>query len=332
MIAFRSLFAAICIGSVCFPATGQEAGITVYTSQHQALTQEWADAFTEETGIPVAIRKGTDILMANQIVQEGLNSPADVFLTENSPAMVMVEQAGLFSPVAEQTLAAVPEEFRPSSGMWTGIAARTTLFVYNKEMLSEDDLPESMLDLAAPEWQGRWGAAPAGADFQAIVSALLELRGSEKTGNWLAGLKRNAVFYRGNFEAMRGANVGEVAGALIYNYYYYGDQGATGESSDKLGLHFFGNEDPGAFVSISGGGVLKASDNPEAAQAFLAFVTGPEGQAILRDGNSYEYAIASDIEANPALPPLSTLDYPQVDPSLLNAQEVVQLMTAAGVM
>ena len=155
-----------------------------------------------------------------------------------------------------------------------------------------------MLDLASPEWQGRWGAAPAGADFQAIVSALLELRGIEETANWLAGLKRNALAYRGNFEAMRGANIGEVAGALIYNYYYFGDQAGTGESSDKLGVHYFRNEDPGAFVSISGGGVLKASDNPDAAQAFLAFVTGPKGQAILRDGDSYEYPIAGGVEPN----------------------------------
>jgi iron(III) transport system substrate-binding protein len=316
---------------VAASATAQDAGLTVYTSQHQALTQEWADAFTAKTGIPVAIRKGTDILMANQIVQEGLNSPADIFLTENSPAMVMVEQADLFSPVAAETLAQIPEEFRPASGMWTGIAARTTLFVYNTEMLDEADLPASLLDLAKPEWQGRWGAAPAGADFQAIVSALLELRGTEETSNWLVGLKNNALPYRGNFEAMRGANVGEVAGSLIYNYYYFGDQAGTGESSGKLKVHYFADQDPGAFVSVSGGGVLKASDNPEAAQAFLAFVTGPEGQAILRDGHSYEYAIGSGIEPNPALPPLSSIDYPKVDPSLLNAQEVVQLMTAAGV-
>jgi len=198
-------------------------------------------------------------------------------------------------------------------------------------LLAEADLPRSMLDLARPEWQGRWGAAPAGADFQAIVSALLQLRGTDETAIWLTGLRQNALPYRGNFEAMRGANVGEVAAALIYNYYYYGDQAGTGESSDKLGVHLFANKDPGAFVSISGGGVLRASDNPEAAQAFLAFVTGPKGQAILRDGHSYEYAIGSGIEANPALPPLSGIDYPKVDPSLLNAQEVVQLMTAAGV-
>jgi len=309
----------------------QDNGLTVYTSQHQALTQEWADAFTAKTGIPVAIRKGTDVLMANQIVQEGLNSPADIFLTENSPAMTMVEEVGLFLPVAPETLANTPEQFRPQSGMWTGIAARTTMLVYNTEMISEDELPVSMLDLANPEWQGRWGAAPAGADFQAIVSALLELRGTEETANWLVGLKQNALPYRGNFEAMRGANVGEVAAALIYNYYYFGDQAGTGESSNKLKVHYFANKDPGAFISVSGGGVLKASDNPEAAQQFLAFVTGPEGQAILRDGHSYEYAIASGIEPNPALPPLSSIDSPEIDPSLLNAQEVVQLMTAAGV-
>lgn len=313
------------------PALAQDGGLTVYTSQHQALTQEWADAFSAKTGIAVTIRKGTDVLMANQIVQEGLNSPADIFLTENSPAMMMVEDAGLFSPVAPETLAQIPEQFRPEGGMWTGIAARTTLFVYNTEMLDEADLPVSMLDLAKPEWRGRWGAAPAGADFQAIVSALLELRGTEETANWLVGLKNNALPYRGNFEAMRGANVGEVAGALIYNYYYFGDQAGTGESSDKLAVHYFANQDPGAFISVSGGGVLKASDNPEAAQQFLAFITGPEGQAILRDGHSYEYAIGSGIAANPALPPLSTIDNPDIDTSLGNAQEVVQLMTAAGV-
>jgi iron(III) transport system substrate-binding protein len=325
------ILAALALAAFALPAGAQDNGITVYTSQHAALTQAWADGFTADTGIPVAIRKGTDILMANQIVQEGINSPADLFLTENSPAMTMVEQAGLFSPVAPATLAQVPEEFRPSSGMWTGIAARTTLFVYNTEMLSEADLPKSMLDLALPEWQGRWGAAPAGADFQAIVSAVLQLEGSDATANWLAGLRNNALVYRGNFEAMRGANMGEVAGALIYNYYYFGDKAGTGESSNKLEDHYFGADDPGGFVSISGGGVLKASDNPEAAQQFLAFVTGPVGQGILRD-HAFEYTVGSGVESNPILPPLATIGYPKVDPSLLNAQEVVQLMTAAGVM
>ena len=44
-----------------------------------------------------------------------------------------------------------------------------------------------MVDLADPSWKGRWAAAPAGADFQAIVSGLLNLKGEEATLAWLKG-------------------------------------------------------------------------------------------------------------------------------------------------
>lgn len=327
----RRALAALAFVAVAVPALAQDAGLTVYTAQHQALTQEWADGFTAETGIKVTIRKGTDILMANQIIQEGANSPADILLTENSPAMVMVEQAGLFAPVAPETLAQVPSEFRPVSGNWMGIAARTTVFAYNTTKLTPDQLPKSLMDLAAPEWKGRWGAAPAGADFQAIVSAVLELRGEEETANWLIGLKANAQTYRGNPEAQRAVNLGEVDGAIIYQYYYFGDKAGTGENTNNVALHYFRNQDPGAFVSVSGGGVLKSSRNPEAAQAFLAYVTGPKGQAIVRDGNSHEYVIGIGVDPGTELEPLDKLDYPKIDPSLLNAQAVVSLMTMAGV-
>ena len=37
------------------------------------------------------------------------------------------------------------------------------------------------VDLQQPEWKGRWGAPPARPDFQAIVSALLELKARSQT-------------------------------------------------------------------------------------------------------------------------------------------------------
>ena len=81
-----------------------------------------------------------------------------------------------------------------------------------------------MLDLAKPEWKGRWAASPSGADFQAIVSALLELKGEATTNEWLTAMKTNAKVYKGNSTAMKAVNSGEVETALIYHYYYYGDQ------------------------------------------------------------------------------------------------------------
>ena len=189
-----------------------------------------------------------------------------------------------------------------------------------------------MLELADPNWIHRWAASPSGADFQAIVSALLALKGEETTTSWLTSMKENVAAYKGNSTAMKAVNAGEVEGALIYHYYYFGDQAKTGENSKNVALHFFKNEDPGAFVSISGGGVLASSQQKENAQKFLAWVTGKGGQAILREGTSFEYAVGEGEASHPSLTPLSELDYPKVDPAKLNSAKVTELMTAAGLL
>ncbi|MGX5695028.1 iron ABC transporter substrate-binding protein [Agromyces soli] len=313
------------------PASSEDA-LVVYNAQHEELTQEWADAFTEETGIEVVLRNGDDSELGNQLVQEGAASKADVFLTENSPAMSLVEQAGLFAPVDEATLALVPEQYRPASGDWTGIAARSTVLVYNPELISEDELPASLLDLAKPEWKGRWGAAPAKADFQAIVSAVVETQGEDGAREWLEGMAENATEYRNNIVTMKAVNAGEVPVGVIYHYYWYRDQDASAEDSGNTKLHYFGNQDPGAFVSVSGGGVLKNAPHPDEAQQFLAFIAGEQGQEILGEGYSFEYPVGSGVPANPALPPLDTLDAPVIDPSTLNGPVVIELMTEAGLL
>lgn len=319
------------------PGGGESAEVSddalvVYNAQHEQLTEEWVAAFTEETGIEVVLRNGNDSELGNQLVEEGSASRADVFLTENSPAMSLVENAGLLAPVDQSTLDLVPEQYRPSSGLWTGIAARSTVFVYNPELLDESELPASLLDLQDDAWKGRWGAAPGGADFQAIVSAMLELTGSDTTAEWLDGMKQNATIYQNNIATMKAVNAGEVPGGVIYHYYWFRDQDGTGENSANTKLHYFGNQDPGAFVSVSGGGVLKSSAHQDEAQQFLAFLAGAAGQEILGEGYSFEYPVASGVPAKDPLPPLDTLDAPAVDPSTLNGPEVIDLMTDAGLL
>ncbi|RWM35820.1 iron ABC transporter substrate-binding protein [Mesorhizobium sp.] len=317
---------------IAAPALAEDAGIIVYNAQHESLAKEWAKGFTKETGIKVTLRNGGDSDFSNQIVAEGAASPADVFLTENSPAMALVEAAGLFAPVDADTLAQVPQEYQPSTGKWVGVAARSTVFVYNKDKLKEDQLPRSLLDLADPSWKSRWAASPSGADFQAIVSALLQLKGEAATADWLKAMKANSTAYKGNSTVMKAVNAGEVDGGVIYHYYYFGDQAKTGENSKNIGQHYFKNQDPGAFVSISGGGVLASSKHPKQAQAFLKWVTGKGGQEVLKTGTSFEYAVGKDAGSNPKLVPLADLQAPKVDPATLNSKKVIDLMTQAGLL
>lgn len=310
---------------------GQDVVLVLYNAQHPNVAEAWAKGFTNKTGIKVAIRSGRDLDLANQIIQEGASSPADLFITENSPGMARVESAGLFAAVDPATYLQTPARFSSPSGTWVGIAARTTVFVYNTSLLNEQTLPKSIMELANPEWKDRFGIAPTGADFQAIVSAVLQLTGPDSTAAWLNGLKANAKIYSGNPTIMANANRGEVQGGIIYHYYWYGDRAESGANSSNTELHYFRGQDPGGFVSISGGGVLASSKYPAEAQQFLNYMTSVEGQQLLSTLGK-EYAIASDVPPNPSLKPLSELDPPLVDVSKLNAPAVVDLMRAAGLL
>ena len=113
-----SLTVALALGSMLVGsplAMAQSAadaeGIVVYNAQHASLTQAWADAFTRETGIKVTLRKGSDTSSATRSCRKAPPRPADVFLTENSPAMALVDAAGLFAPLDADTLAQVPEDY-----------------------------------------------------------------------------------------------------------------------------------------------------------------------------------------------------------------------------
>ncbi|MBX8462164.1 iron ABC transporter substrate-binding protein [Enterobacter sp. RIT637] len=313
-------------------AADNDQGIVVYNAQHENLVQSWVDGFTKETGIKVTLRNGGDSELGNQLVQEGSASPADVFLTENSPSMVLVDNAKLFAPLDADTLKQVPAEFRPAHGRWIGIAARSTVFVYNPQKLNETQLPASLMDLAKPEWKGRWAASPSGADFQAIVSAMLALKGEQATLDWLKAMKTNFVAYKGNSTVMKAVNAGQIDGGVIYHYYRFVDQSKTGENSKNTQLYYFKHQDPGAFVSLSGGGVLASSKHKAQAQAFIKYITGKEGQESLRTNNAFEYAVGVNAASNPKLVPLKDLDAPKVEPSTLNSKKVIELMTQAGLL
>ena len=317
--------------TACGDAAGAEK-LTVYSAQHESLVRAMLDGFTDETGIELEFRDANDSELANQIVEEGEASPADVFLTENSPSIDVVDQAGLLAPLDDATLEQVGEQYRPDSGTWVGFAARSTALIYNPAEIGEDELPASMLDLADPAWEGRVAIAAGGADFQAIVSAVLALEGEEATREWLTGLERNAEIYTSNTAIMKAVDEGEVPVGITYHYYWFRDQAQNGLIGDDAKLHYFRNQDPGAFISVSGAGVLASSDQPEEAQRLVAYLTSKAAQERLADSSALEYAVGTGVASAEALPPLEELGAPDVDPGSLNAPLVTELMQEEGLL
>lgn len=307
-----------------------EPKLVIYNAQHEPLLKELAPEFTEETGIEVELRNGKDLELSNLLVQEGSASDADVFLTENSPAMSQVEAAGLFEKLPADLVAPIPAQYRPTSGLWTGFVARSTVLVYNTDQVEESDLPASLLDLAKPEWKGRIAFSPAGADFQAIVAAVLELEGEEATTAWLEGIKANGKVLDGNNVVLEQVDSGEVEVGIVYHYYWERDRKENGDVSDSSAQYYFGNQDPGAFVSVSGAGVLKSSDMKDEAEQFIEFLVNEKGQQVLADSYALEYPLNPAVELPGVTKPFSELQPPEVNVSDLDSEKVVDLMTEVG--
>ncbi|MBI2756634.1 MAG: iron ABC transporter substrate-binding protein [Chloroflexi bacterium] len=311
---------------------GSDVTLTFYNAQREETVKAMTDGFTRETGIKVNIRNGKDFELANQIVQEGAASPADLFITENSPAMQVVDAKGLFAPVDKATLAQIPPGFSPSTGTWVGVAARATVLVYNPSLLPASQLPASILDLGSAAWRGKVGFAPAGADFQAVASAVVATKGEAAAATWLKGLKENGTVYSGNVAIMKAVNAGEVPAGIIYHYYWSRDRAESGANSKNAELYYFPNKDPGGFVSVSGLGGLKSSKYPRETQQLMQYMTGPAGQKILAEGTALEYSLNPNVPTNPKLKPLSALSIPEVDIAKLNGPRVIELMQQAGLL
>jgi iron(III) transport system substrate-binding protein len=331
--ALAALAALVVTAPLLSACSGEDGpSITVYNAQHEQLLEEVAPLFEEETGIEVKLRSGSDLELANQLVQEGEASPADVFLTENSPAMSLVDRAGLFAPVDRETVDLIPRQYVPADQRWIGFLARSTVVVYNTDQLSPDELPDSILDFAKPEWAGRISYSPTGADFQAIVSAVLELEGEDVTREWLSGLADNGIEYDGNDVVMESVNSGEVDAGIAYHYYWYRDQKESGDHSDNTRLHWFDDQDPGAFVSVSGAGVLASSDKQTNAQKFVNFLADAQGQQAIADSYALEYPLNPEVSLDPPVRPFSELEPPRVDVATLNSEPVTELMQEEGLL
>lgn len=327
------LLSVAALASGCSSGPDDPDTLVLYNAQHEDFMELMTDAFTAKTGIEVEIRKGGDTSMANLIVKEGEDSPADVFVTENSPAMAIVDKAGLFAPLPQPVLEAVPPQYQAADDTWAGFAGRSTTFVYSPaEFPDKAALPDSMLDLMKPQWKGRFGYAPQGADFQAIVAALYALKGEQTGDRFVQALKDNGERYANNIAIMQAVNSGQVDSGLIYHYYWYQDQAAGGGISDNTELHYFGDQDPGAFLSISGVGILESSNKSADAAAFVSFLTGPEGQQLLADSEALEYPIASDVAPNPVLPTLEELDPPVVPIAELDGPAVIEEFREVGIL
>jgi iron(III) transport system substrate-binding protein len=306
--------------------------IVLYSAQHEQTVNMLVADFTKETGIEVKVHSGDGPEVANQIIEEGGASPADVFFTENSPEITVLSEKGLMAPVAKKTLAMIPAKYSAPDGTWVGVLARENVLAYNPSMLPEGQLPKSLLDLADPAWKGKVAIAPSDNDFLPLVQAVLVTKGKDGALAWLKGLKANAQVFDDDEGVVAAVNRGAVASGVINNYYWSRLAVEQGAANTHSTVYHFTNGDVGGLINISGAGVLKSSKHQEAAQRFVAYLVAKRTQTLLaKKSVDFEYPLHPGVAPNATLKPFKELQPPAIGITQLGDDAAVpDLLRAAG--
>jgi iron(III) transport system substrate-binding protein len=214
------------------------------------------------------------------------------------------------------------------------VTTRENVLAYNTAKVQPAQLPQSIFDLAKPEWKGKVGIAPSDGDFLPLVSAVLALKGEAATLDWLKGLKTNSQIFDDDEGVVAAVNRGAVQTGIINNYYWARLHQEIGDKSTRSTIYHFTNGDAGALVNVSGAAVLKSAHNPAGAQKFLAYLVSERAQDLMAKSKvEFEYPARPGVSPDPILKPFDQLQPPSLTVKALgDDSQAGRLLRQAGLL
>jgi iron(III) transport system substrate-binding protein len=306
--------------------------LTIYSGRSEDLVGPLLEQFEQESGLDVEVRYGETAAMAATILEEGDNSPADVYFGQDAGALGALAQAGRLAPLANDILDQVDPRFRAPNGQWVGTSGRARVVVYNTDTLTEADLPDDIFGFCNPQWNGRLGWAPTNGSFQAFVTALRVIEGQDRAREWLTCIQANKPqIYPNNTSIVTAVGAGEIDAGFVNHYYLF--QFLAEDPNFPARNYHLPAGDVGAMVNVAGVGIVNTTDNQAAAESFVNFLLSKNAQEYF-NSESNEYPLVNqDIKLNPLLIPLSEIQTPEIDlGDLEDLEGTLELLQELGIL
>ncbi len=284
------------------------ADLVIYSGRSEALIADLIAEFEAEQEWTIHVRYGQTAELAATILEEGANSPADVFFAQDAGALGALARAGRLQVLPTELRTAVPAPFRSAQDQWVGISGRARVLVYHPDRVAPHELPTHWDDLRDPAWRGRLGWALTNGSFQAFVTAMRVTRGMDATRDWLIGLRDlRTRSYARNTPIVWAVVAGEIDAGLVNHYYLHA---LARQRAEPLPIrnHYLDE----VLVNVAGVGILDTSARSEAARAFIAFLLSDRAQRFFTE-ETFEYPLTGRVDPHPDLPPLSALQTPDLD-------------------
>ncbi len=306
--------------------------ITVYSGRSEELIGPIIDRFEEDTGIQVNVRYGDTPELAATILEEGSNTPADVYIAQDAGSLGLLANENMLAAIPGDILGRVGTEYRAENDTWVGLSGRARVVAYNTEMVDPDELPGSILDFTDPEWEGRIGWAPTNASFQSFVTGLRVVEGEDTAREWLEGIRaNNPREYPNNTSTVEAVASGEVEVGFVNHYYLFRFLEERGEEFESRN-YYFEDGDIGGLMNVAGTAILQNTDNQLAAERFIEYMLEEEAQDYFAT-ETFEFPLVTGVEVSFDVPALGDLDPVAIDlTDLEDLRGTIELLQETGVL
>lgn len=274
--------------------------VTVYSPHPADPLNAGIKEFQEKTGITVdLVAAGTGELL-KRIEAESANPLCDVFWGGGADSLAAYSE--YFEPFVPEDIENIDPNYIGEGNLWTGESPLPMIIMYNKKLVSENDVPKGWGDLTDSKWKGKIAyadPAKSGSSYT-ILCTMLTAFGKDDGKGW-------------EFISKLVANLdGKILGSSgdVYKKVSDGEY-AVGLTLEKEAIKYV---QAGADVGIvypeegtsavpDGIGLVKGAKNRENAEKFINFVLSKEVQSMM----AKEFGrrpVRTDTDAPEGLPPM----------------------------
>lgn len=301
--------------SSCKNKNSSQKEVVVYTSLDKVFSQPVLTIFEKQTGIKVKAVYDSEATkttgLANRLIAEKNSPQADVFWNSETGRTIILKQKAVLAPYVSPSAKDIPDTFKDKDGYWTGFAARCRVLIYNKNLITKEDLPNSIFDLTKPKWKGRVSLAyPLFGTTATHVAALYAYLGDEKARQYFESLKANDIkIVDGNASSRDRV----IDGTVAIGFTDTDDAYVAIDKGYPIDIIWPDKDGMGTLLIPNTVALIKNGPNPDAGKKFIDFLLTRETEKTLAFSQAGQIPLRADVERPVYVPASGKIKTMKVD-------------------
>ena len=280
---------------------GTHRSVSVLCSSIDELCREWAEGFTSETGIEVAVVRVSTGEALTRLSRPGGTREFDVWHGGPADSYVIAADRGLLAPYVSPEAGAIPAAYKDPDGYWTGVYLGVLGFCSNPAMLERlgVPVPRSWDDLLDPRLTGNVSVPSpltSGTGYTVAWTQLHRLGSTEAALEYLTVLDARVLQYtRSGLAPARIAARGEAAVGVTFS------QHCVQARADTLTDLRITYPEEGTGVEIGSVALVAGSEDSDGARRYVDYALSRAAQRAGAQANAAQLPTRADLPAGPEL-------------------------------